>query len=426
MNRASNVIPDLTGGGANLSKLKGSTTKESLLGNSVDFLGTGAYATSANHTLPFFCSQWVNINVYSANNQTVGVKYRSDTNNYHFSAAHFNSSTFGLFDYGTVASNLHYRVNNSMIVATGWHHLVWGRSADSTVKMWVDGVPSANNVVTTNPWVDVATGAATERFAVGGRPINTGAISIPPKGNVALTEIYNTEMTDAKVLELYARGASAIQFATDWGHKATGLAAPQSSHVGSGPFIVGRVAGAGTSMKCSMDTINGVPVKTIARNGFSEVASFATSSVGLDAGEAAYGSWSFWAKKPLTGTMIVHIIASIPNAASTGLGYHLQWTSAVNRLVLVETGVGNLIDLNPAPMDPTVWNHYHVTRRYDGLFTLYINGVVAGSATDNTTRASKYMTVYLGTADGCSVALSDIHGGHAFTKYLGVVPPNMG
>jgi hypothetical protein len=165
----------------------------------------------------------------------------------------------------------------------------------------------------------------------------------------------------------------------------------------------------------------------LTRAGVSEVVSVSSASIQLDPTEAAYGSWSFWAKKANTFTqMIIHPISSVASVAS-GTGYYLNFASGVtNRLIFTQTGVANLIDLNPAPVDLTVWRHYHLTRRYDGYFELFIDGVLVGSATQNTVRTSKYMTIYLSGADGCAVALSDIHGGHAFTKYLGVVPPNMG
>jgi hypothetical protein len=245
-------------------------------------------------------------------------------------------------------------------------------------------------------------------------------------GGVINPQVFSAVKNQAWVTKEYLKGASAIQFKTDWGHKATGLAYNVNDQFAGGPFTVKQVGGAPGNLRCTMDSISGEPVKVVQRLTTSEVMSIPTSQLGITQTEAAYGSWSFWGKFPDTSSGIACIIGSLPNAATTGAGYHLSILSATNRVTLTRTAVGGIIDLNPAPFDTKLWHHYHVTRRYDGTFELFVDLVSYGTALQNTVTTSKYMTVYLGTTDSGMIALSDIRGGHAITKYLGVVPPNMG
>ena len=419
MDPVSGEVPNLVNGVGNLSKYGQSTFSNSIIGKSVYFTRDGVWRSSIINPLPFFCSMWVRVAEYSASNQFVGVKYRANTAAYYFGLAHFNSNTWGLFDYGTAANNLLYRVTSTATLPLPWQHIVWGRSADDTIKMWVDGQPSANNFVTTNPWTDPAPGDADERFAVGGRPLPTGAISIPMNGSVGLTEIYNGEMTNAKALSLYQKGARAIQFATDWGHDADGINRTTPEYLGNGPF---EVADAGT-FRCETDTINDQTVKAFTCNTPGHVVVDLSRYVSEGDASRGYGSWGCWFYVPDDGAKLIrwHLFNTVrAPAAASGNGYRVDLDGS-GTADLVEQGVGNVI--GGGALTPGQWNHCHVTRRYDGLFELFINDVSQGTGTDNTTAGARYMSFQM-SAD-CKVAVSDPRGGYAITKYLGVVPPRM-
>jgi len=232
-------------------------------------------------------------------------------------------------------------------------------------------------------------------------------------------QIFSEVKDQSWVTSEYQKGARAIQFATDWGHDADGINRTTPEYLGNGPF---EVADAGT-FRCETDTINDQTVKAFTCNTPGHVVVDLSRYVSEGDASRGYGSWGCWFYVPDDGAKLIrwHLFNTVrAPAAASGNGYRVDLDGS-GTADLVEQGVGNVI--GGGALTPGQWNHCHVTRRYDGLFELFINDVSQGTGTDNTTAGARYMSFQM-SAD-CKVAVSDPRGGYAITKYLGVVPPRM-
>lgn len=233
----------------------------------------------------------------------------------------------------------------------------------------------------------------------------------PTNGTVGPLAIYNEAKSADWVAAQYARGARAIQFATSWGVKSS-IAASESAGMylgyNSSPFNV--ISG---TWKMSVDSIEGRICKVMecVTDG---VIALPTNYFEATPTEAAFGSWNFWTYKTDAGVIDVDIIAS----STTVSGYSLQH-AADESLVIREVGVGNVATGGTA--SHSEWHNHFISRRYNGLFTGYVDGVSWGSGTDLTTTTASYVLI---EADaGCKIGYSDVRGGHNFVKYLGELVP---
>lgn len=422
MHRLGNVIPDLTGNGADLSKLGAAAEASGLLGSNIVFNDSGRYDCIQSQSLPWFNSLWVKVNKYNAANQTLVSKHLNTTSTRYFSLAHFNNNSFGIFDYGSLASNLLYRVAGSATPPTPWSNIIWGRSANNTIKMWINGVPSANNFVTTNPWADYNAGGGSDGLNFGAAFGAGGVLTAEADANIGQSDIYSIEMTDALAAEIYQRGARATQFATDWGHKADGIARGGGDTIGDGPFRI--MVGDATSPACTTSSIAGQTVKTIKDTaGLNSRVYAKWSEFGVHSSETGYGSWCGWFYIP-TGYAYVRwgLFWADSDIGGGGAGWRIDVANGFG-IRLFRGGVGPVLTIPTVPLNQ--WFHLHVTRRYDGFWEIFVNGLSVGSVTNNAVMSGPY-TGLESASIGSMVSLSDAHGGHALTKYLGVTPPNLG
>lgn len=124
--------------------------------------------------------------------------------------------------------------------------------------------------------------------------------------------------------------------------------------------------------------------------------------------EAAYGTWEWWFKKG-TDVTVARIIfmASGTTHATSLVGYRLEVTSDGTILVR-ECGAGTTHAQTAAGyISQNEWNRYTITRRYDGQFTVYINGILmdvtGGSGTnpftDDTHQVGTYFTNEMAAED---------------------------
>jgi len=73
------------------------------------------------------------------------------------------------------------------------------------------------------------------------------------------------------------------------------------------------------------------------------------------------------------------------------------------------------------------WHEVRITRRYDGEFTAYLDGVLVTASsgsnpfTDATTASGNYILINADAGD--KIAYSDARGDHCFAKYLGELTP---
>lgn len=240
-------------------------------------------------------------------------------------------------------------------------------------------------------------------------------------GGVVAPQIFSEVKDQTWVTAEYQKGAKAIQFATDWGHKADGIARSGNDYIGDGPFRITSTSVGVTT--CSMSTINSKDVKTItAGAGVNRI--FAPwSNFGVQGAETGYGSWACWVFLPAVYTYWNWGLFTGDEPVSSAPGYRVDITAATGLMRIVQNGVGVVLSTADFPVNS--WFYLHVDRRYDGRWELFVNGSSKASATNNNVASGKY-TGFEFSGAGTAVALADPAGGHAITKYLGVVPPNLG
>jgi hypothetical protein len=302
------------------------------------------------------------------------------------------------------------------------YHFLFGINSSDLCKLWIDSVPAANNESASDSFTSVG-----GNLYLCGRnlPLPLPLSRFVP-GLCGPPSIFNQDMVDSDASELYAKGAKAIQFAADWGHKADGIYRGANEYLGGGPLRISD----GTpqvSERVITSEISGRTVKAIEHKQVSAFPAYAYfgapwSNFGVQGAETGYGSWSCWAYVPSGAIWQWDFLSSGIESTDPGL-YSIYIDEAGGVLELLEDEI-NLIG-STANFPTGEWFHLHVTRRYDGLFEVFINGTSEFTGTDTTHSSGSHMR-FQWVGDGCKVALADSHGGHAITKYLGVTPPNLG
>lgn len=232
-------------------------------------------------------------------------------------------------------------------------------------------------------------------------------------GELCGVEVYNEEKGAAFAAAQYARGARAVQFATAWGVKDSVADEVAGMYAGfnSSPWRI--EAG---EVRMITEAIGTTPCKAIqsrAAEVNTRVAVPTTHFEGTPT-EAAFGTWDWWAEKVDGDVMDVGIISS--DAALTA-GYYIRH-AADNSLSLIEVGGATLMSGGTATSG--VPHEHRVTRRFDGTFTCYCDGVSWGvPVADLTTTTSSYNVAQFGTDGGSKLYHGDMGGGHCYQKMLG-------
>jgi len=251
----------------------------------------------------------------------------------------------------------------------------------------------------------------------------------PVQGIVSPALVHNAAKDQAWVTKDYMKGASAVQFKTDWGVKQSVGNEVANARVGhnSSPFEI--VSG---TWQMTMDTIDGVDVKVMECIA-AGVVGMPTSLFEATPTEAAFGTWEWWLTK-VDGSSPYVMFAGSDLAAIAGgtqSGYDIIINSA-ERVFFQECAAGAPVSSWWTDIDyvtPGSWNKFRVTRRYDGQFTVYMDdvlinatgGVESNPFTDLTTTTANYVVLEFDAGDKFGYA--DRRGSHSFVKYLGVIPP---
>lgn len=297
---------------------------------------------------------------------------------------------------------------NDSLALGRWIHVCASRGNGGAVNLYVDSALSGG--------ADQASGtpvAASTALVIG----NNAAANRALEGMIVMpsTRLYNA--TAAQVTALYAKGAEVVQFKTDWFTRVSD-AAVASGQLEDTPWQVDS----GT-WKISTDIIDGETVKVI------ECVTAGTIYIPVDGimtqEDAAYGTWEAWAYKDDTADVLdlVFVADTIGGLEAGGQdGYGFRYKDVDDGIYMYETTAGALNELGHFSGITPVgsWYHLHMDRRYDGLVSMWVgddSGVGSAYGTAHTTGT--YICI---TADaGCKVAIADTKGGHAFTKYLGVI-----
>uniref|UniRef100_A0A6M3J419 Putative lectin/glucanase superfamily protein n=1 Tax=viral metagenome TaxID=1070528 RepID=A0A6M3J419_9ZZZZ len=268
-----------------------------------------------------------------------------------------------------------------------------------TPTIYVDG--AAGTAFTADTWHRIVITTATG-FAVSNLDIGKETIFL--EGKMTAPEIWSDEKDSAWVTADYRKGAELVQYKSDFGTRVS-VAALSSGLLEDTGWTVDS-----GSWKVSTDTINGEKVKVfecvtagILYKKLSEITSQ----------DAAYGSWDFWVKHADASTTDIGFATT---AGSIAGGYGLKINSS-ELAQINEYGVGTVG--SGYTISAATWTRFRITRRYDGLFTMYVNGTSRDTGTDATTTSTDYMALDFDAGD--KIAISDIKGDHSICKYLGTI-----
>jgi hypothetical protein len=357
-------------------------------GNGVQFLqgdSTGAtarsyiaynYTTGNNFTTCF----WVNFASFnSANISTVlylQTNYTSGTNGVILFCAQTNGGYMQVFGNGPLSS----AINSSVLLAVNtWYHCAFSVNSSGTCTLYVNGVGTSGAIAS----------SSLTSFQVGARSSLWGM-----NGLVDDLRIYNTALTAAQVQSIYTQGgapASSFRVAPQprlaWDFN--GTVAP---YIGTATGTVTGTVNYGTGRYGQSIIIkNDVTV-----NSTSNLVTWNPS----------------FSVNPWTGQTICSWVKFIdlPNATngSALFGFGDQAYGGLRMVVLPTSLYGNFYDSATTQIRTTssytytistgVWYHYSMTS-FNGVTTIYFNGVPVGYGTF-TTNSAMASTTIIGTASG--------------------------
>ena len=410
-----NQVLDVSGNGEHLEVIQGGAHRKTLLGDAHDF-----YRANENYLRDLTYLQGPTNDRITV---CCWVKSSSDTTQGLITKGQSGVS-YGDFDLYLSSEEARFALNNNAVsVGAGnesvfdngsWHFVV-GRYTGSVLSIWVDGVLVASTNYAEgidNDYNDIFVGLS-----------YPGAVASYLYGSIVAPRIYNEAKSDEWIRAEYLHGAKAVQFGTDWGAPISPAAEGGTlfQQIGNTPIIATDTTG---RFWVDTDMINESIVKTVRAtvDGSIEIS---TEHFSGSPGDAAYGTWDFWVKSDGTDdNMLIWFIAD-QNADSVVFpnGYSIVFGKNTREVKLVRYDSGFL----PTTLDATAgdyweantWYHAHITRRYDGLFNVYINDILALSATDNTHKEALWV-LFPGEV-GNEFSLGARSGDYGFKKRLGVV-----
>ena len=241
-------------------------------------------------------------------------------------------------------------------------------------------------------------------------------------GYLADIKIYNEVKNSGWVTKQYEKGASVVQYKTDWGARVS------SANISSGEIEnTGWYVNSG-NWQIGTDTINGEEVKVLACHTDNGIVFTKSGDMGQSDTEAAYGTWE-WYWYHYDGNNIFHIMindeVSTP-AAGTANGYVFRLGTAERWRLRKETA-GSIIDLQVSAagtFNVGQWYKMKVTRSATGEFSVYVDDTLltmesgTNPITDNTFTTAPYFSIQARATD--MIAFADKKGQKGIIKRLGV------
>lgn len=288
--------------------------------------------------------------------------------------------------------------------------------------LYIDNVLVGSGVLSSDNWASFA------------GVLYHGALTVtsfPTEGVISPLEVYSEANDQAWVTAQYLNGARAIQYKTEFG-------VTESEENQTGGLLGGRANPSQIKIKSgtwniSYKWIDNILAKAI-KNVAAGVCSLPGSNIEGTPVEKAFGSWGGTLEKGADGNDLVIMPVADASAAwndSSQDGYAIRVTSAEElKLQRVTNGsaVSDIISTAASYLESNVLYRWWLTRRYDGLFILYIKGgnyqewTVVGTGTDLTHTASYYTIWDLDAGD--EACYCDQGNNLCFIKMLGVVEPN--
>jgi hypothetical protein len=329
-----------------------------------------------------------------ADEQVFANSYADNGSNHRVGIGYRNGEVIGTYYDGAFDSL------SSEGVANTWMHVILNIDDTPAINsMFVNGVAAAASVN------DLAL-SIPQRLVIAG---NT-ALDDFCDCDVALVNFYVGRMfTAAEAAERALNMAKVVQFKTDWGFLES-IGNETTGFFGRSRFPYNM---AGGTVQVVVEEYLGREVKVVTATDDIAFVEFAYQHGDVDDSEEyAYGTWECVIHK---ADNQLSTLFSFINPTNIANYYLIQITAG--GVTTIEAPGGTVIGGGVTVIGTT--NHYKVTRDLDGTFNFWINGILVGTAVDNTITTSRGIAAVLHTDDW--LCLSDITGNHAVVKYLGVV-----
>lgn len=297
-------------------------------------------------------------------------------------------------------------------------------SASSILNLYNNGI----KVGTNNKNVGALTAGTTVKFV--------GHSTYVMNGNIQWVLIFNTALTLSEINAITAEVEAiqwptlrslrapadvalalpaAMQYKTDWGTPVT------ISNKTAGELLPGWRIISGT-WAIVTSTHKGRTTKAI-KNIVAGTLAFNPASLGqMNSTEAAYGTWKFTILKGADANVLdVMIVADTEGGASAAGqdGYGVRFDSD-ETIAFVESVAGTPTDIitTTAKSLNTLYE-IGVSRMVADLWTLQVDGVTIGTATDATKTTAEYVAIDADAND--MIIISDVTGNYGYSKQLGAI-----
>ena len=340
------------------------TTEQSRLGTFVrsDEQGSITLGTGFASQTDFFCSLWYTHRTPTRSLPGIVSQYIGSASSFRLVI----SSGDQLSVYNDI-DNAGATIYSTSLIPGVTYHILFGINSSRLMKMWIDGVPLANNQSASSQFSTI--GGSLELLA-NADPTNSSA------GSIANLEIFNTDKTTSDAEEIYSRGKRVKSYFTD-GLIASGNTFSSDSFVeNSSIFVLDE------SCKIETETINGYKSKVLeseASAGSSFKGYLPISVTGVNTKQAAYGTWNMAVKRNSGDTAIIGFINKETTVGSGNL-YALLF-DADDSIRVGYYGISTLIDSVTA-ISASDYVFIRITRDHSNEISFWANGSLVGRGTD--------------------------------------------
>jgi hypothetical protein len=271
------------------------------------------------------------------------------------------------------------------------YHIAYGIDSSNVCKLWVNGVPSDNDESASS---SISTVSGSISLLTTG-----GSSALRVSGGMANVEIYNTDLTDDDVTNIYNRSNNVISYFDQ------GVRASETVFTGLGTFIENtpfQIVNGSSSIKSEL--VNGSPSKITVRSltdySFAHYGEFGVSPI-----QAAYGTWQFTMKYVGGGQARMIINSNMSDTSYNGFFVRIF----SGNIELWRNLSAPFISYGTAPTSDT-WYTVRLTRDYKNLFKMWVKPeggewFYCGSAANSFYTSASYFGL-LQLSGECSVVLS--------------------
>ena len=290
--------------------------------------------------------------------------------------------------------------------------------SDNTVRFYIDCCFDSAKVYSTA--TGIFNGSSTVRLG----DESGGGIGGFLEGTLALPKIITQALNQDQITAEYQAAAKAVNWKSDYGVAESVAAEAAPGELSNSP--VRKISG---THKIATDTIDGQANCKVIEGVTAGVLEIPTAYFHGNDTQAAYGTNEFYFNKADATVMTIGFVSDIAAVDTSAVGYQIIFDTDESIEIRRVTGAGEVSLMKTAAAFFTAgsWHKLKLQRTAIGELTVYLDGVlldVSGGSgtnpvTDNTVTESTKWVLGLGVAD--KISYSDPGGGHAITKYQGVV-----